>query len=52
MTGGRIDDPSAGWKGRALWSTHGTRTMFHLEGGTQNRRRVVCFELRPDPLAR
>jgi hypothetical protein len=49
---GRIDDPSAGWKGRALWSTHGTRTMFHLEGGTQNRPRAVRFELRPDPLAR
>ena len=21
---GRIDDPSAGWKGKGLWATHGT----------------------------
>ena len=30
---GRIDDPNAGWKGRGLWSTYGTRTPFHIEGG-------------------
>jgi hypothetical protein len=30
---GRIDDPSAGWKGRGLWTTSGTRTNFHGEGG-------------------
>src|SRR5207302_1202948 len=30
---GRIDDPKAGWKGRALWTTSGTRTLFHNEGG-------------------
>src|SRR5439155_1547031 len=34
---GRIDDPNAGWKGKSLWSTSGTRTMFHLEGGKTNR---------------
>jgi len=49
---GRIDDPNAGWKGRALWATESTRTIFHNEGGTQNRPRVVRFQLRPDPLAR
>jgi hypothetical protein len=49
---GRIDDANAGWKGRALWSTYGNRTMFHLEGGKENRPRAVKFELRPDPLAR
>jgi hypothetical protein len=49
---GRIDDPSAGWKGRGLWSTYSTRAMFHLEGGKENRPRVVRFQLRPDPLAR
>jgi hypothetical protein len=49
---GRIDDPAAGWKGRALWATFATRAMFHLEGGTQNRPKVVRFQLRPDPLAR
>jgi len=31
---GRIDDPQAGWKGRAMWTTSGTRTNFHNEGGT------------------
>jgi hypothetical protein len=49
---GRIDDPKAGWKGKALWTTYSTRTMFHLEGGKENRPKVVRFQLRPDPLAR
>ena len=49
---GRIDDPNAGWKGKALWSTSGTRTNFHLEGGKQNRPRAARFQFRPDPLAR
>ena len=49
---GRIDDPNAGWKGRAIWTTFGSRTPFHLEGGKENRPRAVKFELRPDPLAR
>jgi hypothetical protein len=49
---GRIDDPNAGWKGRALWTTYSTRTMFHLEGGKENRPKVVRFQMRPDPLAR
>jgi hypothetical protein len=48
---GRIDDPAAGWKGRALWTTFSTRAMFHLEGGKENRPKVVRFQLRPDPLA-
>ena len=48
---GRVDDPTMGWKGTALWSTYGTRTMFHLEGGTANRPRAVKLQLRPDPLA-
>ncbi|PYR74520.1 MAG: hypothetical protein DMF87_22565 [Acidobacteria bacterium] len=48
----RIDDPNAGWKGRGLWSTYGTRAMFHLEGGTANRPKAVRIQLRPDPLAR
>src|SRR5205823_14591353 len=29
---GRIDDPGAGWKGRALWVTSGNRTPVHIEG--------------------
>ena len=48
----RIDDPNGGWKGRALWSTYGTRTMFHLEGGRGSRPKAVRIQLRPDPLAR
>jgi hypothetical protein len=49
---GRIDDPGAGWKGRGLWATFSTRTMFHLEGGKENKPKVVKFQVRPDPLAR
>ena len=49
---GRIDDANAGWKGKALWTTYSTRTMFHLEGGKENRPKVVRFQLRRDPLAR
>ena len=48
---GRIDDPNAGWKGRSLWGTYSTRTVFHVEGGKENRPRVVKFQLRPGPLA-
>ena len=49
---GRVDDPNAGWKGRGLWTTYGSRTNFHLEGGKDNRPRAVKLQLRPDPLAR
>jgi hypothetical protein len=49
---GRIDAANANWKTNGLWSTYGTRTMFHLEGGTANRPRAVRFQFRPDPLAR
>jgi hypothetical protein len=49
---GRIDDSNAGWKGRELWSTYGSRTMFHLEGGKTNRPKAVRIQLRPNPLAR
>jgi len=48
---GRIDDPNAGWKGRALWTTYVTRTMFHLETGKGTFPKVVRFQLRPNPLA-
>jgi len=48
----RIDDPNAGWKGKGLWATYSTRTVFHSEGGKENRPKVVKFQLRPDPLAR
>ncbi len=49
---GRIDDPSAGWKGRGLWTTIGTRTVFHNEGGTAARPKVYKVQMRPNPLAR
>jgi hypothetical protein len=49
---GRIDDRNDGWKGRGLWSTYGTRTPFHAEGGKGTTSKVVYFQLRPDPLAR
>ena len=29
---GRIDDPTAGWKGKGLWVTSGNRTPMHIEG--------------------
>jgi hypothetical protein len=48
---GRIDDPKAGWKGRGLWTTTGTRASFHNEGGTDNYPKVYKVQMRPDPLA-
>jgi hypothetical protein len=49
---GRIDDPRTGWKGKGLWSTWSTRTVFHSETGKGTTSKVVKFQLRPDPLAR
>src|SRR5207245_1494341 len=50
---GRIDDPTAGWKGRELWATVSTRAPFHMEGGKGTTSKVLKFQLRPDrrPLA-
>jgi hypothetical protein len=48
---GRIDDPAAGWKGRGLWTTSGTRANFHGEGGKDAYPKVFKVQLRPDPLA-
>ena len=48
---GRIDDPNAGWKGRGVWTTDGTRTPFHREGGKGTKPKVIRFQLRADPLA-
>jgi len=49
---GRIDDPRAGWKGRALYSNYGTHFVWHIEGGKGTRGKIVKFQMRPDPLAR
>jgi hypothetical protein len=48
---GRIDDPNAGWKGKGLWTTSGTRTMFHNENGVQESPRIYKVQVRPNPLA-
>jgi hypothetical protein len=49
---GRIDDANAGWKGRGLWTTSGTRAMFHEEGGAEERPKAYHIQMRPDPLGR
>jgi hypothetical protein len=48
---GRIDDAKAGWKGKGVWTTWGTRTPFHSETGKGTMPKVVHFQVRPDPLA-
>ena len=48
---GRFDDPKAGWKGKEVWTTWGTRTPFHSETGKGTHPKVVHFQIRPDPLA-
>jgi hypothetical protein len=49
---GRIDDPNGGWKGRGLWTTSGTRTVFHSEAGKAESPKVFKLQMRPDPLAK
>ena len=49
---GRIDDRTAGWKGRGLWVPSGDRTPWMLETGKGTRPLVVHFQVRPDPLAK
>jgi len=49
---GRIDNTSAGWKGKAIWATYATRAPFHVEGGKGNTSKVIKFQVRPDPLAK
>jgi hypothetical protein len=49
---GRIDDPKAGWKGRGIYASSGTRTPFHMETGKGTRPKLVKFQVRPDPLAK
>ncbi len=48
---GRIDDAKAGWKGKGVWTTWGTRTPFHSETGKGTTSKVVHFQMRPTPLA-
>ena len=49
---GRIDSPSAGWKGKAIYTTFATRAPFHAEGGKGTTSKLVKFQVRPDPLAK
>jgi hypothetical protein len=47
---GRIDDAKAGWKGRGIWASNGTRVAWHTEGGKGTRTQVAHFQIRPSPL--
>ncbi|MQA28672.1 MAG: carboxypeptidase regulatory-like domain-containing protein [Luteitalea sp.] len=49
---GRIDNRTAGWKGRGLWAANGDRTPWLIEGGKGSRPLAAHFQLRPDPLAK
>ena len=49
---GRIDDPNAGWKGKAIYSSYATRAPFHAEGGKGTTSKIVKFQVRPDPLSK
>jgi hypothetical protein len=49
---GRIDNPAAGWKGKAIFTTYATRAPFHVEGGKGTTSKLVKFQVRPDPLAK
>ncbi len=47
---GRIDDPSAGWKGRGVWASYDSFN-WHNEGGKGMTSEIVRFQIRPHPLA-
>jgi len=49
---GRIDNPTAGWKGKGIFTTYATRAPFHAEGGKGNTSKLVKFQVRPDPLSK
>jgi hypothetical protein len=48
---GRIDNPTAGWKGKGIYTPISTRAPFHMEGGKGTTSKLVKFQMRPDPLA-
>jgi hypothetical protein len=49
---GRIDDPNAGWKGKAVYTTYATRAPFHMEGGKGTTSKIIKLQVRPDPLSK
>ncbi len=48
---GRIDDPTAGWKGSAVYADFGSIANWHMEGGKGSKSKIVKFQVRPNPLA-
>ena len=46
---GRIDDAKAGWKGKGVWTTWGTRTPFHSETGKGTTRQGGSLPASPRP---
>ena len=48
----RIDNATAGWKGKGIWTSISTRAPFHMEGGRGTLSKLVKFQVRPDPLAK
>jgi hypothetical protein len=49
---GRIDDPGAGWKGRAIWTAGMSYAAWHQEGGKGTTPKVVKIQVRPSPIAK
>ena len=49
---GRIDNPSAGWKGKAIFATYATRAPSKLKMAKGTTSKLVRFQARPDPLAK
>jgi hypothetical protein len=49
---GRIDNASAGWKGKGVYTTYATRAPFHMEGGKGTTSKIIKFQVRPDPLSK
>jgi hypothetical protein len=49
---GRIDNPNAGWKGKAIYTSFSTRAPFHMEGGKGTTSKLVKMQMRPTALAK
>ena len=49
---GRIDNPTAGWKGKAIYTSVSTRAPFHGEGGKGETSKLVKFQVRPTSLSK
>ena len=49
---GRIDNPNAVWKGKAIYTSRSTRAPFHGEGGKGETSKLVKFQVRPTSLSK